>query len=419
MNEIRVDPVSGEWALFADHRYDRPDFRRREFCPFCPPGSGEYPSETPRSVYDAVVFDNQFPSLVAAPSAPSVAEDELYRVLLRQGAAEVVVILGRPGATLRHLPLDRVRHILDVWCDRYVELARGPMWTTVLIFENRRPSGGATIEHPHAQIYCYPAIPPRRRSGAQGVPGLHRPRRQLPVLRHRPAGGGRRDTGRRREPGFLAVVPFCARWPFEVHVLPAGTRAVSLISTEPERTALAGLLQRVITAYDGLFGMALPYVMAVHQAPTDGQDWEAVSHFHIELMPTQRTADRHKVMAGSELGAGVFVSEMSPEEAADRIRAVMTARVGEWITRRRLRAENRCEELSQRVELHGFCDLDRRSRGCRSPPRAAHPCGQPDVKISVSSTVTAMRRMRNRSGRNARATRPGRATGSVLPKTTP
>ena len=94
--------------------------------------------------------------------------------------------------------------------------------------------------------------------------------------------------------------------------------------TDPERADLAGLLHRVLTAYDDLFGVPLPYVMAVHQAPTDGQDWDAVSHFHIELMPTQRAPDRHKVMAGSELGAGVYVSEMSPEEAAGRLRATIS-----------------------------------------------------------------------------------------------
>ena len=326
MNEIRIDPVSGEWALFADHRFDRPDLPPPEFCPFCPPGTGTYPSEIPRSDYDVVVFDNQFPSLVVAPSAPRVAANELYRVLSRQGAAEVVVYSADHGATLRHLPLDRVRHIVDVWCDRYVELGARTDVEYVLIFENRRASGGATIEHPHAQIYGYPAIPPRVGRELEACRAhLDRTRNCLYcdiVLRE--AAEGTRVVG--ESPGFLAVVPFCARWPFEVHVL-ARRHAIDLVGlTEPERTDLARVLSLVLTAYDGLFGMSLPYVMAVHQAPTDGQDWEAVSHLHIELMPTQRTADRYKVMAGSELGAGVFVSEMSPEEAADRLRAVVAQR---------------------------------------------------------------------------------------------
>jgi UDPglucose--hexose-1-phosphate uridylyltransferase len=326
VNEIRIDPVTGEWALFADHRYDRPDIPPPEFCPFCPPGTGSYPSEIPRTVYDVVVFDNQFPSLVAAPAPPGIAESDLYRVLWRRGAAEVVVYSADHTATLRHLPLERVRHILDVWCDRYLELGSRTEVEYVLIFENRRAPGGATIEHPHAQIYGYPAIPPRVRQELDAC-RAHIDRTGACLycdIAVRESADGVRVVG--ESPGFVAVVPFCARWPFEVHVL-ARRHARDLVGlTDPERGDLAELLRRVLTAYDDLFGMPLPYVMAVHQAPTDSQDWEAVSHFHIELMPTQRTPDRHKVMAGSELGAGVFVSEMRPEEAAKRLRATLIRR---------------------------------------------------------------------------------------------
>jgi UDPglucose--hexose-1-phosphate uridylyltransferase len=323
VTEIRIDPVTGEWALFADHRYDRPDLPPPEFCPFCPPGSGRYPSEIPRSAYDVVVFDNQFPSLVAAPSAPSVADSDLYRVLRRRGAAEVVVYSADHAATLRHLPLDRVRHVLDVWRDRYVELGSRPEVAYVLIFENRRAPGGATIEHPHAQIYGYPGIPPRVRQELDAC-RAHADRTGTCLycdIAVREAAEGVRVVGESR--GFLAVVPFSARFPFEVHVLARRHTSDLVGLTEPERAELAGLLVLVLTAYDDLFGMPLPYVMAVHQAPTDGQEWGAISHLHIELMPSQRTPDRHKVMAGSELGAGVFVSEMSPEEAASRLRGAL------------------------------------------------------------------------------------------------
>jgi UDPglucose--hexose-1-phosphate uridylyltransferase len=324
VNEVRIDPITGEWALFADHRYDRPDMPPPEFCPFCPPGSGSYPSELTRPYYDAVVFDNQFPSLVAAPSGPSVADNDLYRVMWRRGAAEVVLYSSDHGATLRHLPRRGVRHVIDVWCDRYLELGSRVEVEYVLVFENRRASGGATIEHPHAQIYGYPAIPPRI---AQELAACraHLERTgscifcDIAVWESAQVERVVCET-----PGFLAVVPFCARWPFEVHVL-ARRHAGDLVGlTEPERDDLASVLIRVLTAYDELFGKPLPYVMAVHQTPTDGQDWEPVSHLLIELMPTQRTADRQKVLAGSELGAGVFVSEMSPEEAARRLRAALS-----------------------------------------------------------------------------------------------
>lgn len=323
MNEIRVDPVTGEWALFSDHRNDRPDMPPPRFCPFCPPGTGDHPSEVPRADYDVVVFDNQFPSLVTAPGSPSVSENELYTVLPRRGAAEVMLYSAEHTATLRHLPIERVCHVLDVWCDRYLVLGARPEVEYVLIFENRRAAGGATIEHPHAQIYGYPAIPPRARQELDaGRAHLDRTGRCLfcDILARELVDGSRVV---RQGSSFVAVVPFAARWPFEVHIL-ARHHVTDLVGlTDDERAELARQLVDVLDAYDVLFAAPLPYVLVVHQSPTDGGEWRAVSHLHLELMPLQRTSDRLKVMAGSELGAGVFVSEMSPEEAARRLCAAL------------------------------------------------------------------------------------------------
>jgi UDPglucose--hexose-1-phosphate uridylyltransferase len=122
---------------------------------------------------------------------------------------------------------------------------------------------------------------------------------------------------------FSAYVPFAARYPYEVH-LSARRHARSLLELEPaERTDLARVLHQVLQAYDRLHGFSLPYVLSVHQRPTDGGDWDVISHVHLELTPLHRTATKLKYLAGSETGAGAFVADVRPEDAAVRLRELV------------------------------------------------------------------------------------------------
>jgi UDPglucose--hexose-1-phosphate uridylyltransferase len=124
---------------------------------------------------------------------------------------------------------------------------------------------------------------------------------------------------------FLAFVPFAARFPYEVHVTSLRHAASILDLTDPERLALAEVLREVIGGYDRLFGFPLPYVMSMHQAPTDDGEHQHVSHFHIEFTPLHRTAEKLKYLAGSELGAGAFINDTAPEDTAASLRAAVSS----------------------------------------------------------------------------------------------
>ena len=118
---------------------------------------------------------------------------------------------------------------------------------------------------------------------------------------------------------MLAFVPRAARWPYEVHVYPS--RHVSSVADlgDGERWRLAAALLRVSASYDRHFGFSAPYVMAVHQAPTDGRAWPE-AHLHFEFYPPHRRSDRLKQPAGIELGAGTYVNDTNPEATAAELR---------------------------------------------------------------------------------------------------
>jgi UDPglucose--hexose-1-phosphate uridylyltransferase len=87
-----------------------------------------------------------------------------------------------------------------------------------------------------------------------------------------------------------------------------------------EKRDLAEILKQMLVAFDGLFNRSFPYIMSIHQRPTDGETYDHY-HFHIEFYPPMRSAHKLKYLAGSEAGAGMFINDTLPEEKAAEVRA--------------------------------------------------------------------------------------------------
>ena len=323
MTERRWDPTTGEWRTFATHRQGRTLLPAIDDCPLCPTVPGGPQTEVPRSAYQIAVFDNRFPSLSARPPEPTVAGTALSPVQPAWGASEVVLYSDRHDVTLADVGVDDVDRLVDVWADRYAVLGARDEVAYVFIFENKGESVGVTLHHPHGQIYGYPDIPPRAR---QQLDAAQRHLEQRGTCVWCDVVGQERADGLRvvgANAHWLAFVPFAARFPYEVQLV-ALRHAPSLLDlTDPERHSLAELLHRVVLGYDALFGFPLPYVMSMHQAPTDDGPWLEISHLHLELTPLHRTADRLKYLAGSELGAGAFINDTVPEHTAEALRQAL------------------------------------------------------------------------------------------------
>jgi len=123
---------------------------------------------------------------------------------------------------------------------------------------------------------------------------------------------------------FAAYIPFFARYPYEAHITarrPGVTRLDQM--TTQERRALASMLKRLLVGYDNLFDRSMPYIMAMHQAPVDGQDYDDIYSYHIEFYPPYRTKDKLKYLAGSESGAGAFIMDVLAEDKAKELREML------------------------------------------------------------------------------------------------
>lgn len=323
MSELRFDELRGEQVDYAIHRQERTFLPTREHCPLCPLRAGAPPGEIPRSSFEIAVFENRFPAFESP-----------------RGVAEVVVYSDDHDASFGTLPSGQAEDLMWVWRDRYRELGDREDVEYVYIFENRGVEVGVTLHHPHGQIYGYPLVPPvaahetaadRRLGGCAPCALLRRELEDERRVVHE------NDT-------VVVYVPYAARWAYEAHVVMREHRRSLLECAPHELRGLAEALQALTRGYDALFERRFPYVMAVHQAHT-GSSRESSEgspagasegggsagrppgtgggHLHVEFYPPLRTADKLKFLAGSELGAGTFISDTLPEESAAALRGAI------------------------------------------------------------------------------------------------
>ena len=302
MSELRWNPLLEEWVTVAPWRQDRTYHPPEDHCPLCPTRPGKPETEILEPDYHIAVFENRFPAYTGD-----------------QGRAEVVCYTPVHDSSLGQQSVDHIRDLIEVWRDRTEELGRLANVKYVYVFENRGEEIGVTLSHPHGQIYAYPFIPPvlQRELAAEARHKRATGRCLYCDVVAAEKGGVRKVVGDDR---WIAFVPEFARWPYEVHLAPVTHRGDLTDLDDEDDESFARNLKELLLKYDRLFAKPLPYVMAMHQRPPGRGNRH--HHFHIEFYPPNRTRDKLKYLAGSELGAGAFILDARAEDTAAELRAV-------------------------------------------------------------------------------------------------
>jgi len=321
MSELRWNPMLDEWVITATHRQDRTFFPPKDFCPICPTKKGKFPTEIPAETYEIAVFENKFPSLQKTAPEPAVKGDELYKVKKAQGICEVVVYTKNHSTTLAQQPVDEIYKLIKVWKDRYKELSERKFIKYVYIFENKGEIIGVTLHHPHGQIYAFPFIPPKIEIELKAAAKYYKKNKKClycDILKKE-----RKFKQRivHENAGFTAFVPFYAKYPYEVHIMSKKHKSSLLDFSENDVKNLSTMLKTILVKYDKLFNFSFPYIMLMHQAPTDGKPHKE-THWHIEFYPPYRTEKKVKYLAGCEAGAGSFINDTLAEEKAAELRKI-------------------------------------------------------------------------------------------------
>jgi UDPglucose--hexose-1-phosphate uridylyltransferase len=319
-SQVRFDRQTGQWVIVAALRQDRTYKPPPEACPLCPGPSGET-SEIPAPDYDVVVFENRFPSLSGAGRAPfdlpETAGDQ-FVLAPGHGRCEVICFSSHHTGSFAQLEPAHARLVVDAWRHRTADMMNRPGIAQVFCFENRGEEIGVTLTHPHGQIYGYPFVAPRAAEMLREA-RTHRKRNGsnlfADILANEVADGSRVIA---RTVLFTAFVPFAARWPVEVHIYPNRFVHNLIELTDAELTEFARIYLDVLGRFDRMYPTPLPYISALHQyADTDEQ---REGYFHVELMSVRRSATKLKFLAGSESAMDAFISDVTPESVAERLR---------------------------------------------------------------------------------------------------
>jgi len=319
--ELRRDLLTGGWTILAPARSRRPgggrERRRRGPCPFCPGNERLTPpevwaeSEGPRPKdgpgWNIRVVPNLYPALIENPGAGGKAG----RRIPARGYHEVIIHSPRHDLSLERMDPESAYRLMRAYRLRYRELCKHPWVRQVLVILNHGREAGASLEHPHTQVFALPLVPRAvreelgswRRAALRGCPlcaAVEEARREERLIL---------ENG-----SFAALAPFASRQPYETWFVPLRHGEDFSRAGEAELRGMADILSRVLKGLAELLDNP-PYNLWLHSAPCDGSE-HAYYHWHLELIP------RLTVTAGFELASGLFINPLPPEEAARRLRGL-------------------------------------------------------------------------------------------------
>ncbi len=327
-SELRFDLVSKDWVVIATGRARRPetfaksDKEKKEEapakdCPFCNIETQEppvltYPNHGEKKDWSLIVVPNKFPAFIKGDSLNERAEGP-YSLMDSIGFHEVIITRDHQRQ-MAEFSIPEIREVLNAYQERYLELMNEKMVNYISIFHNHGREAGASIVHPHSQIIAIPITDPDL---SQSLEGSRRFFEMQGKCVHCTMLEWDREDGRRvvfENEKYVVLCPFASRVAFEIRVYPKEHKAYFERIKDNEKDQLAEALKAGLgKIFKGLNNP--PYNFFLHTAPCDGRNYDHY-HWHFEIMP------KTSVWAGFELGAGIEISTIEPEKAAEYLRGI-------------------------------------------------------------------------------------------------
>ena len=350
VREIRINPIVPTESVLvstargmrprkAEEKVDRDTRSYVETCPFCkgneektPPEIMAYPDS---ENWEIRIVPNLFPVLGDDKQQTGISFG-LQQVIDGYGRHEVIIDNASHGIAIHEMEAEHLRNLFSTYRQRMQELYESdPRLKYVLVFKNFGPAAGASIPHTHSQIIATPVVPQNVEDEVVNSRQYHAKYNQCvfcslidealtyeATIYDRESGEIRRkiDVGQyvvERGRHFVAIKPFASRYEWEVHILPLQHRSDFVEISNAERRDMAGVLKRAMARLDAVIGGA-QYNFFLHSVPHNNEFSRCQDsyHWHLEICP------RTSIPTGFELGSGLFVSTISPEQAAARLRAV-------------------------------------------------------------------------------------------------
>lgn len=280
--EIRQDPHLETVVHIVADRQHRPNLPNTN-CPFCVGGL-----EAPEP-YEVRAFPNRWPAL-------------------EPGYCEVVLYTPQHDATFASIGVSGIGRVIDLWAKRTSALRELPDGEYVIVFENRGAQIGATISHPHGQIYAFDHVPKRQKHqlNSHWSPEVNSGDREVLV-----------------QNGWKVWTEFASVHPVSLRIAPLEQIADLEAMTDQQRQDLAEVLSRVFGAFETLFDEPAPYMMWLNQSPRTVAQWPQ-AWFNIEIVSPWRSTGVPRYIAAVEVASEEYFNPVDPADVAQRLRIALT-----------------------------------------------------------------------------------------------
>jgi len=329
MSEFRQNRATKEWVIIAPGRGKRPsDFEKKaaepkaippysEDCPFCPGHEDQTPAPTFQISHAGKWKLRTVPNRFAALSAGSPATRSFKGTFLTAngfGIAEVIIESAQHNKTIATMTIDEVTDVVFAYRERQREISKNEHINLVTIFRNHGPRAGTSLEHPHSQLIATPIVPPHVRNPLEQAV-LHYDKYgtcvYCDVLKEELL---QKERIIFETPNFAAFCPFASSTPYETRIYPKKHEASFVSISDADIAELAGVLRKLLLKIRILLGDP-DYNYIIRSAPIGDEDSRHL-HWYMIIIPKVSTP------AGFEIGSGIYINSVAPEEAAASLRGV-------------------------------------------------------------------------------------------------
>ena len=320
MNQLRLDPLTGRWVVVSTDRATRPQaFAPRTApiqadtsrpCPFCP-GNEERTSPTLEILdtdgkWRVRVVPNRYPAFEG--SAPFVVTNRgpVFTQATAGGIHEVVILSPEHQHSWSMLGDDQTTSVMTAICDRIEahSVIPGLRYSQAIVNSGRE--AGASIEHPHGQLMGMSFVP---RELVEEQAGFARFAGRCLLCTTMDAEENVNHRVVYADERVLVVCPFWSGVPYEMLVIPRAHGPHLHHSPPADRVAVGKALKAVLASLRDVVG-DIAYNLVFHSAPYRAPE---PYHWHVHVVPKLTT------VAGFELGTGVLINIVNPEEAAEAL----------------------------------------------------------------------------------------------------
>lgn len=329
MSEFRQNIATKEWVIIAPERGKRPSDLARDIvkrepapsfsenCPFCPGNEEQTPSAVFQISHAGKWKLRAVPNRFAALSPGKPATRNSVGSFLSAngfGIAEVIIESPLHNKTIATMSIDEVTDILRAYRERQSEVSKNENINLVTIFRNHGPRAGTSLEHPHSQLIATPIVPPHVRYPLEQAV-LHYDKHGTCVY----CDLYKEEINQRERviiesPRFVVFCPFASRSPFETRIYPRQHQASFLSASDDDIAELAVVLHQVLLRIYTFLGDP-DYNYIIRSSPIGDEDTRHL-HWYMIIIPKISTA------AGFEIGSGIYINTVAPEEAAKHLREV-------------------------------------------------------------------------------------------------